>query len=425
MDSDFLSLVDSTISNAIKETYNFYDLIIKCAGIHPIELISSLDRMHHNGSLDNQTYRQIIHSISDLPKHQNNVGYKKILPIPHQVDYDWRFSENGMHFFIERINNQINNKSVKRIAFIGSPSLFRYYCEDSRKNTEYFLIDFNANKHIKKETLPTNAHIVDCNLNYDLNIELKVDQIYADIIVMDPPWYPEYYKKFFEICDIVGASKCLVLGVFPPMLTRESVSIERSNMDLFVKGLGFDKLQYEPLCIEYYTPPFEQNVFRVNKIVNYPMCWRKGDFFITRRVNKMSNNLNNSGIVIRNGSWTEKNIGNVRFKLHQSTYSEDIGFSVRFDSLYENDIYPSVSRRFKGHEKINVWTSGNRVFYCSNIPILFMIFEHLYDNDIVLSFEDEYGEIIPDLQREQIKNVQNSFRFIVDLELKEYGVWSR
>lgn len=425
MDSDYLSLVDNIVNNATKETSNFYDLIIKCAGIHPIEIVSSLNRMHRNNSLNNRTYQRIVQSTSDLPQRQKDDWFKKTLPVPHQVDYDWRFSEKGNQLFVERINKLIIEiKSIKRIAFVGSPSLFRYYSENNRKDLEFFLIDFNASKHIKKETLPRNAHVINCNLNYDLDTELNVDQICADIIVMDPPWYTEYYKKFFDICDIVGSTECFVFGVFPPLLTRESISTERSDIDLYINRLGFDNLQYEPLCVEYYTPPFEQNVFRVNRIFNYPMCWRKGDLFTTRRIKKTTNCPSNiTGIVIRNGGWTEKSIGNVRFKLRQSTVTEDLGFYVRLDSLYENDIYPSVSRRFKGHEKINVWTSGNRVYYCSNIPIFFMILEHIYDNDIVLSFEDEYGEIIPDFQREQLRNVQNIIRYIINLELEEYGAW--
>lgn len=423
MENDYFDLMDATVKNAIKESWDFYDLVTKCAGMHPIEIVHSLNRIYRNGILDNHTYQQIMHSISDHKQRQNNDLYKKILPIPHQVDYDWRFSENGILNFVDRIDKLIKNQSLKRVAFIGSPSLFRYYCESHSKAVEFFLIDFNANKHINKEMLPTNAHVINCNLNYDLDMELRVDQIYADLVVMDPPWYPEYYKKFFDIGDIIGDAKCLIYGVFPPVLTRDSILAERSDIDAYVRKLGFEDLQYEPLCVEYYTPPFEQNVLKANGIRNYPMCWRKGDFFITFRTEKTAIDHGNTGIIIRNGGWTEKNIENVRFKLRQSTFSEDMEFNIRLDSLYENDIYPSVSRRFKGHEKINVWTSGNRVYYCSNIPTLFMIFEHLYDNNIVLSFETDYGEIIPDMQKCQIKKVQDSIRSIIDLELKEYGEW--
>ena len=424
MENYYFDLMDTTVEKAINNTtLDFYNLVTKCAGIHPIEIVNSLNRIYRNGILDNHTYKQIIHSVSEIKHHESNDQYRKILPVPHQVDYDWRFSDKGINIFVDRIDELIDSQSFKRIAFIGLPSLFRYYCENHSKTAEFFLIDFNANKHINKEMLPSNAHVVNCNLNYDLDMELRVDQIYADLVAMDPPWYPEYYKKFFDISNIIGDAKCLVYGVFPPILTRESILIERNDINEYVSKLGFNDLQFEPSCVQYYTPPFEQNVLKANRISNYPMCWRRGDFFVTLRTRKPPICHGNTGIVIRNGGWTEKSIKNVRFKLRQSTLSEDMEFNIRLDSLYENDIYPSVSRRFKGHEKINVWTSGNRVYYCSNIPLLFMIFEYLYDNDIVSSFENDYGEIIPDFQRYQIRKVQDSIRSIIELELKEYGEW--
>jgi hypothetical protein len=425
MEDDYFGLIDITVKNGIKDAVDFYTLVTKCAGIHPLEIVHSLNRIHQNGMLDDHTYQQIMHNISEPKQYLNNDHCPKILPVPHQVDFDWRFSESGIKIFVGHIDRLINNQSYTRIAFIGSPSLFRHYCESNSKAAEFFLIDFNANKHINKEKLPGNVHVVNCNLNYDLDTELKVDQIHADLVVMDPPWYPEYYKKFFDISDIIGEAECLVYGVFPPMLTRESISAERYDINTYVSKLGFGELKYDPLCVEYYTPPFEQNVLKTNGICNYPMCWRRGDFFTTARSKKASIYKGITEIIIRNGGWTEKSIEIVRFKLRQSTFSEDVEFNIRLDSLYENDIYPSVSRRFKGHEKINVWTSGNRVYYCSNIPVLFMIFEHLYDSDIVKSFENEYDEIIPDFQKVQIRKIQNSFRTIVDLELKEYGEWIR
>lgn len=423
MEGDYLSSLDAAVISVLGETDDFYDLVTKCVGIHPIELVSSLDRIHKNGILDDRIFKHLVVSASANLRQRDSDNYKRVLPIPHQVDFDWRFSKNGKEYFINRIDNLITNGSIKRIAFIGSPSLFRHYYENQNKSAEFFLIDFNANIHIDKSTLPSNAHIVNCNLNYDLDFELKVDQIRADLIVMDPPWYPEYYKKFFEISDVIGAAKCLIYGVFPPNFTRESIPTERYDINVYIRNLGFEELQFEPFCIEYYTPPFEQNVLKANDITNYPMCWRKGDFFTTHRNNKTATSSDNTEIIIRNGGWTEKSIGNVRFKLRQGTFSEDMEFNIRLDSLYDDDIYPSVSRRFKGHEKINVWTSGNRVFYCSNIPILFMILEHINDNDIVSTFEDEYGEIIADMQRYQIKKVQSVMYSVINLELKEYGEW--
>jgi hypothetical protein len=421
MYNDYINAIDNVVAVGINGLSNFYDLTNKVCAVNPVELVCSLERLHQNGAIDEHTYQKLINSASACPpvEEQNHL---KTLPIPHQVDYDWRFSEIGKKYFMEFIRDNFLEKSkITRIAFIGSPTLFRYYCNNDIENLEIYLIDFNAEKHISKFILPSNAHVVNCNINYDWNSDLELDKIQAEIIIIDPPWYPEYYKKFFELSDVIGCSQCTVIGAFPPLLTRESISAERYEIDLYVKGLGFDRLQYEPLCIEYYSPPFEKNVFHTNNIFNFSVFWRRGDFFFTHRNNRAINN--NEKIIIRNGAWVERDIGIVRFKLRQSIITEDKNFNIELESLYKNNIYPSVSRRFKGHDKINVWTSGNRVFYCSNIPSLFIILEHLSEDNILQLIEQEYGEIIPDIEKIQIKKVQESIRLLVEMELKEYGDW--
>lgn len=423
MNTTYNRAVDSIIIEAIKFTEDFYEIVLMAKGMHPIEIVHSLNRLHKDGLIDNAMFNLVTQSISSLPRTQED-GYEKILPVPHQMDYDWRFSNNGKQFFIDYINHEIKEKQIKRIAFIGSPSLFRHYCEHGRREIEYYLIDFNANKHIQNIVLSANSHVINCNLNYDLDMELSIDQLNVDLIITDPPWYLEYYMQFFQICSVIGNDRSTVIGVFPSLFTRESVFDERNSINSYVNKLGFRNLSYKPLCIEYYTPPFEQNVLKVNGIVNYPICWRKGDFFSTTRSYKSDAQCNND-VVIRNGFWTEKTIQNVRFKIRQSTFTEDVDYAIRLERLYPNDIYPSVSRRYKGHDKINVWTSGNRVLYCSNVSILFVIFENIYVDDIIRYIENEYGEVLPDSQRLQIQEAQYYLRNIIDMELNEYGLWKK
>ncbi len=423
MENYYTNTVDKLILECIDKTICFYDLIKKAVGIHPIEIVNSLARLRLKNLINENKYSTLLQSAAALPTEEVR-EYAKTLPIPHQIDYDWRFSENGKNYFVKFIDDWLSvNKGHAKIVFIGSPTLFRHYCNNSPYNAKIFLIDFNATKHTSKVSLPPYAHIVNCNLNYDLETEIKVEQIQADIIVIDPPWYPEYYKKFFEISNIVGSNQCTIVGVFPPFLTRDSILSERHEINNYIQAFGFEDLKFESLAIEYYTPPFEKKVLYANEIVNFPLSFRRGDFFITKRNHACSDERKCVKIIIRNGGWTEKSVGIVRFKLRQSDVSEDSDFHIRLDSLYKNDIYPSVSRRFKGHEKINVWTSGNRVFYCSNIPMLFLILEKLDDKNIISTLQDEYGELISDVQSIQIIEAQEIIQLVVKAELEEYGEW--
>lgn len=423
MDNSYMSEIDKIIQDAIKDTLDFRTIIGKSTGIHPIEVLNSIKRLYDQEVIDHDSYQALIKSAAKYSCPEFG-EYLQILPVPHQMDFDWRFSNKGVEHFAGFIDNEIIKKGHKiRIAFIGSPSLFRYYCVNNNGHVELYLIDFNANNHMGNFKIPKCAHILECNLHYNIDTAYEVESIQADLIVMDPPWYPEYYKKFFEIADIVGASQCTVIGVSPPILTRDTITQERAMIDLFVRKLGFNNLEYVPACIEYYTPPFEKNVFWINGINNYPACWRKGDFFLTKRGGVKNCHHSEVTCLATGGSWTEKRIGIVRIKIRQDIQDEDIGFGIRLNHIYKSDIYPSVSRRFKGYDKINVWTSGNRVFYCTNIPVLFMIIERLNEKNIVDTLEQEYGEKISVSQKDQIEEVRVKLLQIIEMEQMEYGLW--
>lgn len=419
----FLSKVDKYVLRYMSVSASFYELVENAAGVHPCDVKDSLKRLFVDGLIDNNQYDAFMLSATDIPKEERQ-ACSCSLPIPHQLDFDWRFSEKGKKRFLNFIDSFLAlNSSHMRVAFLGSPTLFRHYCSFSPENTDIYLIDFNAAKHTKNLILPENAHVVNCDLNYNMDGSVIASEINADVIIIDPPWYPEYYKKFFEVCHVVGSSQCIVLGVFPPIFTRSNIEIEREELNQFIHVMGFGDIWYWAHAIEYCTPPFERNVLHANGIFNYSHFWRKGDFFITSRGQKSSCCIDSNKSMIRHGNWSEKCIGIVRFKLLQSNLSEDMQFSIELDRLYDNDIYPSVSRRFGERQRINVWTSGNRVFSCSNIPVLFLILENLYDTNITTTIETEYQVAIDENQKEQILRVQAVIQTIVEKELEEYGEW--
>ena len=111
----------------------------------------------------------------------------------------------------------------------------------------------------------------------------------------------------------------------------------------------------------------------------------------------------------------------VKYKHDIATYGNIFDIEIRH--LYPNDIYPSVSRRYLGSKDINIWTSGNRVFNCNNIPLFIFILENIDDKDIIRFMEKEYGIYIESDQRIQILTVQKLMQQVIFLEKREYGEW--
>lgn len=423
MNNFYIPSIDTIVQNTCKYTLNFKEIIENANGIHPIDIINSVQRLYEQELISADVYTQILKSAKEIPPLENE-NYLKTLPVPHQVDFDWRFSNNGIKYFVDFINSKVENSSKKtRIAFIGSPSLFRFFCTNVTNCDAVYLIDFNAKKHIGNFNIPAYAHVLDCNLHYNIDPKYEIENTLADIVVMDPPWYPEYYEKFFEIADVISGNQCIVIGVAPPILTRQTINQERADINAYIEALGFHNLQYTENCIEYYTPPFERNVLKSYGINNYSNCWRKGDFFFTERIEKKKIEQTNTMLLSSGGGWTEKDIGLVRFKIRNTEKRGDEDFEIKLISLYKTDIYPSVSRRFKGSNNINIWTSGNRVFHCTNVPVLFMILDYFYETDIVNIIEKEYNVKIALLHKNEIEQVIKKLKQIVELENKEYGVW--
>lgn len=423
MSDSFDQQIDKLAIETAKKTMDFYEFIYSMKGVHPVDIINSLNRIYNNGTLCQKEYEQVVWSARSKRLTEKDDSNNS-LPVPHMVDYDWRFSKQGISKFTRKINSIIGAADVKTIVFIGSPSLFKHYCNYRFSNIQFYLIDFNANQHIKKSELKDNQHVVDCNIHYDLPVEVSIESIKADIIIMDPPWYPEYYERFFDICNQVSRIGSIVLGVYPPERTRSTISDEKRNLSGYIKRLGFDDLKFESHCIEYSTPPFEKNVLKANNIYNYPANWRFGDLMFTTRIANTLEHVVEQCLFAQNCGWSEKKIGIVRIKFKQNIVDSNALFNISLSHLYPADIYPSVSRRYTGHKSINVWTSGNRVFNCSNVPLLIRILEGLDDFHIINSLQNEYGVSIFPQHQEEIIEIQKFMNKIVAMEIREYGIWS-
>ena len=123
-----------------------------------------------------------IHGFEDMPD---------VLPVPHILDYDWRFSRQGLEYMANAVKKIIKKKNAV-IVFLGAPTLFRYCYNKSFLHAKLVLVDINADKH-SIGIDPNRALCINCNLNGSCTELLS---IHADIVVMDPPWYLNYYQLF-------------------------------------------------------------------------------------------------------------------------------------------------------------------------------------------------------------------------------------
>lgn len=411
MEKDYEEIIDEQIKRATDKYSDFFNLV-KCAkGIHPLEIVNSLKRLKCMNLLSEEKYFEIDKSkCAEAEKY--NIYAK---PVAHFLDSDWRFSEKGVQVLVQNVKKYI--KKGQTIIFLGVPTLFKYFVNEYPQFYNYVFLDRNANKHIGSMELSENVIVVDSDVS-----KLKDYNVQADIVIMDPPWYLECYKLFMNIAYLISNPNAIVLSVMPPITTRPTVKDEYEKLEEYLKELGICIIEYKSNVIEYQMPPFERNTLRINGIVNIPDNWRTGDLLIAIKKLQIADQRLLIHQINNDRMWWEFDCGTVRIKYCIPNELKITSGFIELRSIYEGDIYPSVSRRFKGNTAINVWTSGNRVYICNNLPLLHFIFQNWNDRDAIdVRLVEECDFKLKVEERESIKEYMNKLINIIVNEEREYG----
>lgn len=409
----FMSQMDETVLALMDDYDDFYMIMKNNRGIHPIDLQKSIKRLYRSNKIRKSKYIRIMASASNTNIH----GFEDmpdVLPVPHILDYDWRFSRQGLEYMANAVKKIIKKKNAV-IVFLGAPTLFRYCYNKSFLHAKLVLVDINADKH-SIGIDPNRALCINCNLNGSCTELLS---IHADIVVMDPPWYLNYYQLFFDRAAIMSALDTQIMCIMPPKFTRAKTESETySLLEMIKKDYGFVKKHYFTGVVTYHTPPYEQNVLKTNGIYCNPENWRIGDLLIVEKVYNVITTCTHDVSIIE-PEWDEACVNNIRIK-YRTCESKIDNYNIELERIFNDDIYPSVKRSFGGKKTINVWTSGNRVFWCNNMAVLKMILRNI-DRDI---FEVivKNGYRIPNKEElEQLEKIQGKLLDVIRLEAEEYG----
>ena len=413
--------IDEIILGLAKRQPDFYFLMKSKKGIHPIDIKLSLLRLYRKKKISATLFRNIMKSAKD--KGKVVLEGDNLLPVPHLLDYDWRFSTEGIETMLSLINkNSKRNNNV--IAFIGTPSLFKMVFAKRETNNQYILIDKNADKHVHYITRYAQNFSFK---KYDIMEGEPID-IRADLVVMDPPWYLNYNKLFFQFAESIIKLDGKIICVLPPKYTRKNIEEEFQELVQFINDLGIEKQHYYKNLVTYNTPPFERNALRENGIYCMPRGWRTGDILIAKKADNRS--IDQASITISESEWEEISIGMVRYKLKTGLDLQLKSFDLTIESVFKNDIYPSVKRsKTKAEKTINIWTSGNRVFHCNNIPLFYYILLEYstrykrYDLNICDKIEWTFNIKLSDVQKTDILQCIKLIEDINKKEYQEYGRW--
>lgn len=177
-------------------------------------------------------------------------------PCPHFLDLDWRFSFDAVDTILQFVKKYCENGNV---AYLGCPTLALYHqvYQKMMANVEYTLFDKGhyAITAWCKEKLIDAQRVVLGSVNEVLPLKMKHKY---DIIIMDPPWYEEYYRVFWHrALELIKPGGVIGVAEYPGYKLDKLDSLESARKKM-VRAIG-KKDFFASIEISYTPPEFEKS----------------------------------------------------------------------------------------------------------------------------------------------------------------------
>jgi hypothetical protein len=379
-ESLFLHEVDTRIRSIldVRSSIEFSELVTMLRGTDPVVV------------------RQVIAMSPDVetrvtwtPLTSKTVPWLSRLPVPHPLDYDWRFTHATLRDLCNRISVQGS------AALLGAPSVWHALHEEIGGPSAQL---FDANASLLGNNSAMSLTL--CDLVRD---EIAAPSTGYDVVLADPPWYPDALRGFtWNAAQLVKMGGTILLSM-PPLGTRPGIAEERRDFLSWVVGLGLSQTESHDGTLLYEMPPFERNALRALDLLRFvPHDWRAGDLLIFRRTGVPS--VPKPRAVRADGTWTERVIQGVRFRVRIDI--ADVPQAIpSLMSIVDGDILSSVSRRDPRRAGVRVWTSGNRAFGCLAPRTFLRVLDAVLVGDPVAECEPEISSQVRQLVVPQVRQL--------------------
>jgi hypothetical protein len=329
----------------------FGGLLARLPGIYPSEVLFSLRRLQRSAAIPDFDVLAVELEAASKPALQAEPVEPGRRLIEHPLDFEWCFTRQG----VARICLEIERSQLKagaEILCLGCPSVY-LLGKQNLKSLRFRVWDKNIPQLGQMEEAREVCRV-------DITEATPPCQT-ADVVVIDPPWYNEFYRLF-----IWAGFHCLPLGghillSFPPQGTRPSAAEDLNCLIKWSSSHGLKLESRQPGCLPYRSPLFEVNALKAQGISNVPLNWRKGDLIVLSKLGSAS--FAKPDCTFPSGHWEEAKVGHSRIKIQRGK-GYDGGM---FGPVGDTDVLPSVSSRHRQRHRANVVTSGNR-FIRTSMP---------------------------------------------------------
>ncbi len=334
-------------------------LAVAIGGMYPADLRSLLADLEREGSISCTDGTYFLAKPSPPPPQPDGLQPPLSLLPPHPANMDWRYEASTARLLAERSLAGGDGSGL----FIGSPSAYAYWRRLAPARPALLLDASEAMVQTVNGQVTGTPHSALC---FDMcrPLDWTIQDAY-DVCLCDPPWYREHYLGAIGIASLalrLGAR--LLVSVLPP-LARPGASADRCWIIQQADQLGFHLLSLEQNALRYLTPAFERGSLAAAGI-EIPSVWRCGDLATFVKVREPDPHIRAAILSpLANMELAERELAEVLVRgqiWRLRGPFDDIGVTPELISIEANDILSTVSRRYQGRSKIDLWLPDNRVF---------------------------------------------------------------
>jgi hypothetical protein len=299
----------------------------------------------------------------------------EILPLPHPLDYEWRFDPQTRMVLAQRCEQLAGAHGP--IALLGTPTLAPALRGHAG---EVLLLDANARLMMTLASACQLGTIQWAATDLAIFSAPLAWQHRAAVVICDPPWYPEGFATFLCAAALLVRPGGAVLVSVPDVLTRPTVAAELEDLRDLARQLRFTTDAVDPCAVRYRTPFFEYRALRAAGVGVIPLDWRAGTLWqltSTDIAPPMPSGRRRASAACQ--MVAEITVDGVRLRILRD--HPVLPGVLAFHPVVPGDTLPTVSRRHPARGSATLWTSGNTVLSCADPHLAGLLLRHLTDGN--------------------------------------------
>lgn len=291
------------------------------------------------------------------------------VPEPHPLDFDWRFTKETTDLICGLLP-----KSASTLA-VGAPSVAR--CLDSM-NRSVTLVDRQPIQGVR------------CHAAVEVGGQTMSDGCSFQAAIVDPPWYPWTLREWLSwAASCVEINGSLICSLWPDKVRLSG----REEADEILSWMAsWATVEMLGVTAHYERPVFESAALRVSP--NGPLARSPGEGRLLRLWVKCHPRVQDR---------VQPKIRWLRFILNHYQLAVLLGDNdYRIPAVHQHPsasgwVWPYVSRRAPGRDRIGIWSSHNEVGIVNNPYTLVGAIRRAVSSSASSAFETEltkYPELL-------------------------------